>query len=915
MPKEEKEAAEPKQAYSGRGGGWRESMKGKLKKVVLGRWVPHIPVIGWVVKKPARAWSRLLKETSFKAEATQAEIYHYLKKFGLFIVLEQRLGDLELVESKWNEPHFFDIGREIRKAIRKLGPYKSMSIWVRERNIYRYCSASVVMGSQDKNEKFSKEELKDIFNNKIKRIKEEITGLNKKIPELEKFIGKTVPDSLDLIKKIPDENISTKDTWDNIKNLKNVLENKGLSKDIFKLVSDYLKFIKGTKGTELILNDNQKNEIEKKRKETEDVIRKEGQKNRERLDSIKKNIQDLKEETESANDQIETADTKVSETQILKLMEESQKLLDKGIKEGYREKISELKEAGEEITEAKKERIRKELIKEMESGEDDLLSKAGMSQLFQSFLPYMDYLRIRMFESPEDPGAGIFKFPIPPEVKVVYEDGTKQYIRGWGYELKEQYLYFYKELIDSFCERTLNYYREKYKDELKGNKKDKDLEKSIDSNVRKVTEALKIVFAELFNEMGDNEKNFRDNHDYVLSYYNTEAEDLKSTLNSYSISNYSRLWSKIECQHTYRIISQTKWEDTDGKERILGDNGSGDHFQQWKDWEVEFGKDMHGMPLEVGDDGTILLDKWEQKIYDNRQKYYGEPENPTRRLGHGRPPHIRKLTKKEFKHCTEEIDLLKKYYYINNEWDAFRDDLRDGRYHTKSLLSYDYVLANQSEKIEYADGRKKQLYPETLDPKGFSFGELAWKNLDKAENWKKSQEFVDNVKSYVMKLRYYKGGKEENAYVTGQRTPIHFMPSFDKRCWETARNWKHPGTRFYYGNTEFRDPDILPPGQQAHMSSRGISMYMIDRVLREMKFVEHARKVFKRISKDTHGFDYGPRIYGTKFPKDPLNLREAIETLNSVFKENKDKYDAHVKKIEQQIDAGRKSEGDLRKEL
>lgn len=95
--------------------------------------------------------------------------------------------------------------------------------------------------------------------------------------------------------------------------------------------------------------------------------------------------------------------------------------------------------------------------------------------------------------------------------------------------------------------------------------------------------------------------------------------------------------------------------------------------------EVGPGLDNHGMPLELIESGhekfTVLLDLW-----SNDESIRKKPrtiadrkfiEEPLEKDGYG--------------------DILRSTNYINNEFDSFRDDFRDGRYHPLSRTIYDHI--------------------------------------------------------------------------------------------------------------------------------------------------------------------------------------------------------------------------------
>jgi hypothetical protein len=184
--------------------------------------------------------------------------------------------------------------------------------------------------------------------------------------------------------------------------------------------------------------------------------------------------------------------------------------------------------------------------------------------------------------------------------------------------------------------------------------------------------------------------------------------------------------------------------------------------------------------------------------------------------------------------------------YAEIEWDNFRDDLRDGRYHKNSLTIYDYS-------------------PEMLNEIGISEEKLDQKKID--------VELIKKIKGYSMKVT--RDGNKKWDY-DGIRTPTNLNPAFDKRALHSNifAVWKWPGRIYYYtwSVTDNIDSDILPVDHDAHISTRGLSMYIIFKVLGGTLWLKDAQRILTEIGKTTEGFDYGPRNYAQEWPKDPTSL-------------------------------------------
>jgi len=233
--------------------------------------------------------------------------------------------------------------------------------------------------------------------------------------------------------------------------------------------------------------------------------------------------------------------------------------------------------------------------------------------------------------------------------------------------------------------------------------------------------------------------------------------------------------------------------------------------------EVAPGFDENGWPLEVDEDGNVLLDIW-----DNDPRYGPDTKSPR----HGK---TRRQVPKEF---ITDLDLLLTTQLIDNEFDTYRDDLRDGRYHPKSLTAIDYTMA-----------RNKAMG-----------GEWETKNENK---------LAEEHRYYNMKLT-------DGRIIKHKREPTNLNPAFDKKF--LGKNWIHVGRKFYYDLPKDVRMKDLDPDEEGQVSTRGFSHYIIERVTSEMKTLKQAKEVLTAIGERIGGFDYGPRKFSTPFPKDPFNI-------------------------------------------
>ncbi len=291
--------------------------------------------------------------------------------------------------------------------------------------------------------------------------------------------------------------------------------------------------------------------------------------------------------------------------------------------------------------------------------------------------------------------------------------------------------------------------------------------------------------------------------------------------------------------------NKIKWKDIGGK-------GEGEEVP---------GLDMNGWPLEVADEnyeyngrrireGAVLID-----IFEDRGKK-------------------RRVDKK----WIEDMDLLLVANIIHNEWDAVRDDVRDGRYHLNSLTVIDYLMAKGA-KFDYEKG------------------EFEWERA--SEEQLEDENFRERFRKYFM--LYWKGGADTRANYEahrGVRRPTNLIPTFDKKFLKKSgkveEKWVHLGRKYYYDpadritdlTAEEKEREDIRSAIGPTISSRGISMYLIMDVLFRTKTYAEARRKLVEMA-EGQWFDYGPRVSGGEFgegPFDPLNLSKTLREASAGVK-------------------------------
>ncbi|MBU0628055.1 MAG: hypothetical protein KKC75_02610 [Nanoarchaeota archaeon] len=415
------------------------------------------------------------------------------------------------------------------------------------------------------------------------------------------------------------------------------------------------------------------------------------------------------------------------------------------------------------------------------------------------------------------------EFKVPKAIQIKYPDGyVQENVRYFGCDRGENiWAPHYQEKVNKICDK-LNV---EYRGEENKVKRINAIRRAYNDIIGMIMTSGPKEDATDFSSVGF-ETIFRrekDMESYLSGLIRGEMEKIESLKQEL----FSKLPKKIKYKHTYRVIRPVIYNADGTVEDTLSS-----HRWNPESGEKGPGLDENGMPLEVDYEGKVLIDKWD--IEDGIKT--GSPrEVPTRvnNKGELEPPH---------KQFVYELPLLDIVGWVASEWDSYRDDLRDGRWHPESLTVMEYIMA-----------RNKALNNE-------------W---DKKRVSERSEGILVSPKDreYKMKIE-----EEEIAY---ERKPTEFSPAFDMRGFsdefEKGEKWIHIGRRYYYMDSS----NIRTDKQKDPMiSTRGLSMYIIDRICREGKTIKDIHRDLQSVSKITGGFDFGPRPLGgfSSFCKDPLNI-------------------------------------------
>ncbi|MBS3109158.1 hypothetical protein J4227_01360 [Candidatus Woesearchaeota archaeon] len=553
------------------------------------------------------------------------------------------------------------------------------------------------------------------------------------------------------------------------------------------------------------------------------------------------------------------------------------------------------------------------------------------------------------FELPGDrKETRFFPFRIPKEHKILYYDGIEKYLRIYGYRYADEFKDIHKKLVS----QVINACRELYAANKNGLIREFGKE-TYDREIKTNLDALEKAYTDMVNEVfqieiGKYEQDLRKQSDWAFSFYwQNEVDNLAESMTTFLDKVHTK--QHIVCRRTYRVIYSPDYdEDLRGdtynpnqpnaplptrEERRLGRwstgrnrktediireavRAHGGNFVKLPH-EMSWGRDEYNMPLEVEYDDVqhrvvVLADKYKRQLLENSEKRWrlhgvSEADMAEKRREliekYSIPDQERYINDPHRKFYDEHTHMYQKLLdvamWIDGEFDAFRDDLRDGRYHPYSMNAYDYVLARMHKRVhkitprikghtltEEHDEAEEHIEGEHGEHEGAARPHRGLNRIDTTVQV--SLENVREARSFTMYLLNKADGQYSYLGSSGQydrpwideRRPSNLNPCFDLRALEHShvtndaryKSWKHPGRIFYHWTTDGINSDILDPDDDPHISTRGLAIYMIDTVLSRTHYSKRMNQYFDLIGQEIHGYDYGPRPYGGKFPMNPLRV-------------------------------------------
>lgn len=318
-----------------------------------------------------------------------------------------------------------------------------------------------------------------------------------------------------------------------------------------------------------------------------------------------------------------------------------------------------------------------------------------------------------------------------------------------------------------------------------------------------------------------------------------------------------------------------------------------DNIEDWQwSWErdanVPPGYDENGFPLEINPEGEVLLDKWWYEIGQNAWQRGVIADKPCgdriiEKINTITRDGIRKVDSRwvNINYGNPYLDVLDMAVYISNEYDTYRDALRDGRHNFYSKTAVDYTIAAE-EGFDIAPKYRvpKFWYREIPNIRKMYKSAIRYNELDPNDYVHRTpMDFERGLpREEVEVTRVYKMKLSNGQIISGERKPSHASPAFDLRAVNRV------GSRVLWGRMLYYEwPDAINRWSEnpfPTISTRGVAQFLLDRVLRDLYEYDDQRRTMIEFTQQ--GYDYGvrrPLIGGSKsrFPKDLVGGSDVVQ--------------------------------------
>ncbi len=291
---------------------------------------------------------------------------------------------------------------------------------------------------------------------------------------------------------------------------------------------------------------------------------------------------------------------------------------------------------------------------------------------------------------------------------------------------------------------------------------------------------------------------------------------------------------QVVYRHTYRVI----------KPRIYDVHGNpGKELRNFPQLTEEIeagvipGYDENGYPLEVT--WPVTEEEGGKYIYEdedgNEHRY--DPGYVLKDIFNGSAT-PRRVTDLAF---TDYVDIIDMSAWVYVNWDAYRDDLRDGRYHNKSdcITIMEKIMAHLKSPF------------------------LTNQNISD----------INQGRNATVQINLNGPQQGRPSSVSGPIRPSHLNPAFDLETRWKGKKWKskHLGRKYYYDTQ-----DHMPESTKRTITTRGAALNILATVIDKTKKWDEMNQILEAIGEKIYGYDIGPNLgpelvrWGKPLTKNPF---------------------------------------------
>ncbi len=408
------------------------------------------------------------------------------------------------------------------------------------------------------------------------------------------------------------------------------------------------------------------------------------------------------------------------------------------------------------------------------------------------------------------PGANPngLKFSLPKDITIKHNERREYKVAYFGYR-RSPYWSTLERDINEICDKV------KERGTLSLNDEQKQIFSANIEFIRKKIQAFRDVLADELGSFDESHRSALTGEEGVLGLHNTAERRFRPQLLGLALDD-----NQVYYTHTYKIIQPKVYKDGLLEAELPESFKQGD--------EVAPGLDKNGYPLEVGDGKTFFSGRGSRELMEEGVVLIDFYE--------GRSPNGGEVRKVSPQFITD-VDLLDLAVWIYTAHDAYRDDLRDGRYHEKSISIMELIMSEL----------KVKGHPQSLsDIKNGNHAKINMKL---------------NKLPAALEATSLRPSSDPNS-VKMTIEPSHLNPAFDLRA---PGRTLHRGRKYYY---DLQENIFNEQSKEPTITTRGAALYILHRVIQDTKYWGGMNdpnrtgviEVLEAIGRIINGYDIGPNI-------------------------------------------------------